>query len=78
MGSFPLPGVEGDCMGLARGRLDCCEGVVDAGRVVGAGDRAVERRLCWEGVVDAGRICGAGERVERLNGLRTGRLDAVE
>jgi hypothetical protein len=43
MGSLFRAGVAGDCMGLARGRLVCCAGVVDAGRVEGGGERADER-----------------------------------
>jgi hypothetical protein len=73
IGRLPLAGVAGDCIGLAaKGRLDCCEGVVDVGRAGEGGEGTIERRLaCCEGVVDAGRVTGGGERAERLNGLRT-------
>jgi hypothetical protein len=60
MASLPLAGVEGEFIGLARGRRDaCCDGVVDEGRltvccagVVDAGRRAA----CCAGVVEAGRL----------------------
>lgn len=39
-----LAGVEGDCMGLAKGRRRvCCPGVVDPGRMAGGGDRVEPR-----------------------------------
>lgn len=42
--TLPRAGVEGDCIGLANGRLaGCCAGVVDAGRLDGGGERAEER-----------------------------------
>jgi len=43
IGSFPLAGVAGDCIGLARERLPACAGVVDPARVEGGGERADER-----------------------------------
>lgn len=74
IGSLPLAGVDGDCIGLARGRFDCCIGVVEAGRLVCcSGVVEAGRRGAWcEGVVEAGRVVGGGDRAERLNGLRTG------
>ncbi|KAH7410512.1 helicase C-terminal domain-containing protein [Phaeosphaeria sp. MPI-PUGE-AT-0046c] len=80
IGSLPLAGVEGDCIGLARGRFDCCMGVVDAGRLVCcSGVVEAGRRGAWcEGVVDAGRIDGGGDRADRPNGLRTGIDDPLD
>lgn len=42
-GSLPLEGVAGDCIGLARGRLVACAGVVDGARAEGGGERGDER-----------------------------------